>query len=301
MSKKEVFDFSKPGEAIYFKEGRVVKYFEDPKIVSARVERAEILKGLVPEVTQVDENHYSYSFVDGETMYDSLEPGLASTFLEWSLKNLWNPNEIELNEEQELGFSRACMKFYKSKTLDRVSLYWNTVTHKDKPSLVNGVQTAALSDLLEKIDWEELSKGVASRFHGDLQFDNVLYSEDPEQPFVLLDWRHEFAGLMEYGDMYYDLAKLYGGLLIPYSSIKMNLFDYQEDGDNITLSVQPSAHLDSAKLEFEDFVRRNGLDFQKIELLAGVIFINMSPLHTKPFNHLLHHFGKLILTQNLYA
>ena len=45
-----------------------------------------------------------------------------------------------------------------------------------------------------------------SPFHGDLQYDNVLVKKD--KSFVLIDWRHEFGKCLEFGDIYYDLAKL---------------------------------------------------------------------------------------------
>ena len=41
-------------------------------------------------------------------------------------------------------------------------------------------------------------------FHGDLHFENIIANKNK---FTLLDWREDFSGLKNYGDLYYDLAK----------------------------------------------------------------------------------------------
>ena len=62
------------------------------------------------------------------------------------------------------------------------------------------------------------------------QFDNIIY--DPQsKKFTLIDWRQDFAGKVEYGDRYYDFAKLLGGMILNYDLIKMALMDFKEDGD----------------------------------------------------------------------
>ena len=65
------------------------------------------------------------------------------------------------------------------------------------------------SELLKQIPWDTIYDGIPSFIHGDLQFDNVLYNHQTDS-FVLLDWRQDFGGVVEYGDMYYDIAKMRG-------------------------------------------------------------------------------------------
>ena len=38
---------------------------------------------------------------------------------------------------------------------------------------------------------------------------------------TLLDWREDFSGLLEYGDIYYDLAKINHGFIIDHKIIKI--------------------------------------------------------------------------------
>ena len=47
-------------------------------------------------------------------------------------------------------------------------------------------------------------------------------------PFSLLDWRQNFDGVMEYGDLYYDL-KIYHGLIISHDFINKNLYNYNRE------------------------------------------------------------------------
>ena len=50
---------------------------------------------------------------------------------------------------------------------------------------------------------------------------------------------------------------------------------------------------------FEDFVVDNGYNIHKIKLLTGLIYLNMSPLHHDPFDHLLFFLGKNIIHKEL--
>ena len=53
---------------------------------------------------------------------------------------------------------------------------------------------------------------------------NILINKNSDQPFTLLDWRQDFGGNMEYGDIYYDLAKLNHGFIISHKIIDEKLF-----------------------------------------------------------------------------
>ena len=51
-----------------------------------------------------------------------------------------------------------------------------------------------------------------------------------------------------------------------------------------------------AKQIFNKFVKANNYNLQKIEILTGIIFLNMSPMHHSPFSHFIYHLGKLHLS-----
>ena len=103
---------------------------------------------------------------------------------------------------------------------------------KDKSYTVNGQKVESLSYYLNKINWDKLSEGVPVNFHGDLQFDNIIYNEK-NKIFKLIDWRSDFNNQTLYGDLYYDLSKLYGGCILPYNQIKNNNFTFVSDKNEI--------------------------------------------------------------------
>ena len=94
----------------------------------------------------------------------------------------------------------------------------------DKTNYINGEKTERIEKLLNRVKWKDLYDGIPCRIHGDLQFDNILITNDKQ--FKLIDYRDNFGGKIEYGDKYYDLAKLYGGMILNYSLIKQNKFKY---------------------------------------------------------------------------
>ena len=75
--------------------------------------------------------------------------------------------------------------------------------------------------------------GKPAYIHGDLQFDNIIYSF--KNQFTLIDWRHEFGKNNLFGDLYYDYAKLLSGLEINYDLIKKNKFSINIKNQNIFL------------------------------------------------------------------
>ena len=167
--------------------------------------------------------------------------------------------------------------------------------------LVNGIDLPRIESLLDNIEWEELYKGIQSNFHGDLQFDNVLktgWGSEEINSFKLLDWRQDFGGLVECGDLYYDLGKLYGGLTLPYSLIKKNKFFYREDpGKGSQYDFETSHNIGESRAVFERFVKASPYSFRKVKTIRGLIFLNMSPLHEAPFDKMLYQMSRYYLSQ----
>jgi NDP-sugar pyrophosphorylase family protein len=255
------FDFSKGDEFIYFVNGKVIKYFADREIVDNRHQRAIHLKGLCPEIENKKGNFYSYKKIDGQVLYDVLNRQLVRDFLRWSRTNLWK--QINLSEEEQKKFNEACKKFYFEKTMSRIKKFYEKTNIDDEWSNINGIQVPPLKELLEKVDWELVTRGVPTNFHGDLQFDNVLTTRDTQsnlQKFILLDWRQDFGGLVEHGDLYYDLAKLYGGVTLSYQLIKKGEFSFDISGNSVYYNFSVNNDLIEAKEEYESFLNKQGFD-----------------------------------------
>lgn len=287
------FDFSKGNEFIYFVDGKVIKYFADEEIVKNRCLRAERLQGLCPKIEGQRKNFYYYKKLDGQVLYNLLNSQIVNDFLQWIKLNLWK--DIELNEEEKRDFKEICKRFYYDKTMKRLQMFYEKRGIEDGENNINGINVPSLKELLNKIDWDNLFRGVAVNFHGDLQFDNVLVTRDKIsnlQKFVLLDWRQDFGGQTEVGDLYYDLAKLYGGVTISYDLIKSGKFSFDMSGSSIYYNYFIRNDLISAKEEYEAFLKTNNFDLNKIKILTALIFLNMAPLHNDPFDLMLYYMGK---------
>ena len=296
----QAFDFSKSDEFIYFVDGKVIKFFADSNITKKRVERAKHLSGLVPEIERHIGNFYSYKKRDGQILYSILNSQIVNDFLQWAKRDLCK--KVNLTESELFEFKEATQKFYYDKTTKRLEEFYNKTQITDDINNINGVQVPPLKDLLKKIDWNYICNPVPVKFHGDLQFDNILVNRDEKShltKFVLLDWRQDFGGLINAGDLYYDLAKLYGGMIISYQLIKKGDFSFDMSGSSIHYNYIIRNDLIEAKEEYESFIKKNNFDLDKIKIITSLIFLNMSPLHKEPFDLMLYYLGKSMLYKSL--
>ena len=181
-------------------------------------------------------------------------------------------------------------------------MFYDKTGVTDTDNKVNGIQIPSLKKLFLKIDWEMFFNGTPTTIHGDLQFDNILVTKEKEtqlNKFIVLDCRQDFGGLTKTGDLYYDLAKLYGGMVISYQLIKEGKFSFDKSDSNVFYNYYIKNDLLEAKEMYEQFITLNGYDLEKVKILTGLIFLNMSPLHQDPFDHLLYFLGKSMLYRNL--
>jgi len=286
----------KDDEAIWFINGKVIKFSTDSNFIDKRVKRSCDLTGYIPYVTHSDENLYVYDQQSGTILSNCLNANRFEDLLKY-LTNFWQPISLnKLNKQQEYtNFIDACNKFYHTKTRQRIKQYFRTFEQIDQIEYINGLFTPKIEQILEKVDWKWLCVGLpTTRFHGDLHFENIL---DTQTGFIFLDWRQDFAGLTEYGDLYYDLAKLNHGIIISHELIDKNLFDHSVQRNIINFDfLQKNT---SIKLEgrFKKFVKEHGYDYRKVQYLTYLIFLNIAALHHYPYSLLLFHLGKFGLWQ----
>jgi CTP:phosphocholine cytidylyltransferase-like protein len=290
------FDFSKSSEFLYFVGNNVIKYFEDKNIIKNRYIRSKILKDLCPKIICIKDSFYAYEKQAGKVLYDVVNEQVMREFLHWLDTNLWS--DLELSESELKDFRLSCFNFYNKKTIFRIKQYHEKHQIKDCSVSINGISVPSIGVMLRSIDWDNIKCGLASNFHGDLQFDNVLFKDDGN--FLLLDWRQDFSGNVNYGDKYYDLAKLNGGMKVSYKSIKKGKFSYSKNnqGDIVISHDVPKELVESRKI-FRNFVNKKNLDIAKIDTLTSLIYLNMSPMHHEPFDHFIYNLGKLSLYKAL--
>ncbi len=296
LGDEKSFDFSKTDEFLYFVNGRVIKYFADQAITNKRVERAAYLNGLCPKIDIHKGNFYSYKKIEGDTLYNVINSQVLRDFLTWAKSNLWK--EQKLSGEELDAFNKACVDFYRIKTMKRINSFYEKNNIYDSQNIINGINVPTLKSLLDKVDWNYICSGLPGQFHGDLTVGNVLATRDNKtnlQKFLLLDWRHDFGGLAKTGDIYYDLAKFYKGIILSDDLIKQGMFTFDISGSSVYYDYIIKRGLIEAKEEYESFIIENNYDLHKVKVLTAIALLNMSPLHNYPFNFLVYFLGKNIL------
>jgi len=272
----------KNNNEITYKEGDLfIKFTPDVSILTNRIHRANHLKNQIPTNFSFVANFMYYDWKAGDTLYDIDSLELFRKFLK-ELEN--NIGEICNNSLEHI------QKFYREKTHERLGKFINKNGDKyfTQPHNINGIDYPPYNLFFEKIDFNKFnSNSFYKLFHGDLQFDNVIYNSK-ENKFTYIDWRESFGGYTDSGDIYYDLAKLYGGCIIPYNKMKNeNNIIFVEGEYSVKYSYDISNNLNLFKNEFENWIVDMGFDLNKVKLTTALIFLNMSPLHDEKFSKML--------------
>lgn len=286
-------NLDKMEESIFLFKDFVIKFFHDEQVVKERVARGQLLGKLVPAIEGVTRNFYRYKYTAGDLYSDVATPADFVKFLDWAKRNLW----VKSKEVKDEEFKEICREFYLEKTKKRVQQFLNANKIKDEEHIINGERVPSVSDILGKIDFDWLSDAGQYQFHGDFILDNILKTTEG---YCLIDWRHNFGGLLKAGDIYYDLAKLNHNLTVNHEMVNKDLFTVKlENGNQVKCDIFRKDNLVECQNTLFDFVRKEGYDAKKVRMLSGLIWLNMAPLHHHPFNLFLYYFGKLHLWRTI--
>ena len=282
LSKSQKFDFTKKDEVTYICNNRVVKWWLDSTVAKKKYDKVLANPSVFPPNCTHSGNYMAYDFFPGKTLYEFNNPVAFGELLNWLETSVWHDRTADITQ--------ASIEFYKNKSIARINKFLEKYPNLSTVDVIDGVAVKDYSYYLDKIDWEYLATVTRPGFlHGDLQFDNIVISDSGE--FKIIDWRHEFAGLIELGDIYYDLAKMAGGLIINYANIKNHNFNIEVDNGTVTLSIPNIDHITVYQEKLKKYILDNNLDYRKVQTLIPIIFWNMSPLHTAPFDLFLWYLG----------
>jgi len=287
---EEPFDFSKTDECIYFSDTHVVKFFAQEAVVKRRLEKTTHFPAIFPKMIGANGQFYAYEKVKGTTVYEVLDARIVDKLLVWLKKEVWRPYDV-IPEKMEA----LCRAFYYEKTQQRLSMYKKKYPEVPEATSVNGLPVHSIDTLLSKL-LPSLNRGIPVFIHGDLHFDNVI--TDGEH-FTLIDWRQDFSGEVAFGDWYYDLAKLMGGIYLNYDYIKQGLMRFEQEGNAVWIDFAVRDQAFAYAQQLRAFIEKEGLDAQRVELLRGLIYLNMAPLHHTPFDRLLYALAQVTLTRAL--
>lgn len=281
-------NLDKSGEAIYIFEKSVVKFHAREQIIKEKVKRARFLGSLVPKIEGSKQNFYKYRHAKGNLYSRMATPNDFAKFLNWCDKRLWL-NKKAMSEKK---FKEICRRFYEGKTRDRIKQTMKKNSLKDVEEIINGEKVPKLKQMLEKIDFSLLCNASQHQIHGDLILDNIIRTG---RGYVLLDWRQNFGGSLEVGDIYYDFAKLNHNLTVNHDVINKNMFTIENGDSSIVCDIFRRENLVACQDILFDYIEKEGYDAKKVKLLTALVWLNMSALHHYPFNIFLYYFGKLNL------
>lgn len=274
----------KLSQATFVLDDAIVKVHADAGVTRAKRRRGRLLSQVVPTGLRATDHCLAYPKVEGRPL--STLPDRAARFpalLEWLEENLW---PRPLPSVPERPFAEICLDFYRTDTLARVSASSLALRLGAVVESVDDVAVcSSMAGLLESLPWPNLADGVPVAFHGDLHFDNVLVDESGR--FVLVDWRETFGSSSTHGDLYYELAKLRHSLVLPNAVIDRPRFSLHTtrgaDGSASYRTEYPNGGEDAVCLAIlHDYLRRRGLDAQKVRIVGGLVFLRMAPLYRNP-------------------
>jgi NDP-sugar pyrophosphorylase family protein len=260
------FDWVKAGQATYVipETGRVVKHHHDSGVLAARVIRGKRLAKIAPSPMVQSKSGFviGYPYVPGLTVYDWLDANPDAGIdhiIDWVHENIFLPSTYKPNLTQD-ECTRAMM-FYRDKTFQRVM------------ELSPELRSRAL-DVVTRVDWSDLAFGMLpGSWHGDLNFGNMIISNDGK--ITAIDWREDFAGNLDYGDIRYDLAKLLAGMVVHWGNARKGDFRPWTGG---------TAFANQMRL----YIAKNALaQANNIEIIAALSLINSAPLHAAPLDAVL--------------
>lgn len=260
---------------------KFLKFNSDKTITKNRILRGNVMRNFIPTDFCGTENFISYNWEEGSTLYEYDSINIYNKFLQF-LDNV-------IKNSKTWASPDLIKPFYVDKTYSRLDLFVKKYGNNyfDNEFEINGKIYPPLKFILEKINFNFESNLFYNYFHGDLQFDNIIYNSTLEK-FTYIDWRESFAGSTEGGDLYYDLSKLYGGCILPYNILKdKKSITFIEGVSTVRYSHNTSCQLTEFIKLYENWLINNNYDLNKVKLITGLIYLNMSPLHSDTFNKML--------------
>ena len=290
MSKGHNLVMPKKNEFLYFENKMVIKYFKDPNIAKYRFKRIKYLKNFMPKNIKIKDNFLYYDFYKGKTLTHFKTSNVFKFFMNKMINEFWK--EKKLNKNLKNKFEKECYEFYKTKTYSRVNKFIRMYPESNKIKFVNNYKIRGIKKLLKELNWNELKKGKSTIVHGDTAPNNVIFAKN-KMEFKLIDWREKFNNLIEYGDIYYDLAKIYHALEISQLLEVSKSYQVFEKNNKVAIKYKLYKNLSAFKDIFKKIIMKTDLDFDKIFLLSNIIFLNIAPLHPGKF-------GKLFFWKGIY-
>lgn len=241
--------------------------------------------------------NYVMSYIDSTPLQELFMYNLPD-FLSWVsiFDSIYNyfldsrniENKEQFYKENKNKLIQANIKMLKEKTKERVDQIRDMFPHREY--VINGQfydnPIYHLDKILEKA--EEISSDVNIDnlviLHGDLFFGNMMYDIEKES-LKVIDPRGEYGEFTIYGDMRYDLAKLYHSVIGNYDFIVNGLYELRDYDSTLNYSIFNGDSNKKVSGYIHYFIEVLDNDVDDIEFITGLLFLTMIPLHSENKNN----------------
>jgi len=275
----------KSNESICFLDNKVIKFNTNIEHTKNIYLRHLHMNNMCAKILSYSDNFICMEKVNG-TIMSKLTYNCMNELLNYFLNNLWDSSKTDSK------YKENCYNFYVNKTYSRINL----LNLENEINIINGVQCLPIKQLITNIDEKYYINDTFVKFHGDFIFDNILKTDDK---FVLIDWRENFDGNLDYGDIYYEFAKLKHNLIFNHKNILNNLFTIDINDKEVNVDLKCNYLLMEQTNELDNFLIKHKYDVTKVNIIMSIVWLNMSPLYEGDLRWFLFYFGKYNLTKFL--
>ena len=229
----------------------------------------------------IEMEYINYPTVTELFLYHELPLPVWETFLDrmvWILRSFRSEEQtIPQDDVQAMYEQKTEIRIAEGRSFREVE---KLVGHEEL--VINGVECIGLPALWERIR-EGLnllsSSAIGAAIHGDLCFSNILH--DPRSGIIrFLDPRGSFGRRGHFGDQRYDIAKLHHSMVGKYDHLVSGQFDLKANDRVYDLEIGETSFQRKVVEIYRNTVL-NEYPESEIDLITGLIFLGLSPLHVE--------------------
>lgn len=278
-------------ENIYFRDATVIKLFHNKtkvKNLLKRIKKGKFPINITPELLGKNNHGFSYKFVKGLPLSETVTALRLNQFLDYCIDNFWTTKPFTY------PFRERCRQFYLEKTRDRIASFLNGKADLES-EVINGISVSSVYTMLDDLErLDEIFLGTKSPIHGDMVLDNII---DTGSGFTFIDWRERVFDDFTIGDIYYDFAKLSHSTILKHNLLNSGLCKIKKYDNSIYVEPIRDPRLIRAEKALIDWMNSNLFSVSKMKVIRSLIWLSMAPLHPEPIGSFLFYWGKL----NLYS
>ena len=86
------------------------------------------------------------------------------------------------------------------------------------------------------------------------------------------------------------------GIIIDHNKVTKNFYKINKINKSVRIKFDMNNININVLKYFEKWILKNNLNLNKVRVLTAIIYLNIAPLHHKPYSFFLFHLGKYLLS-----